>query len=104
MILYQTNPQIDWFDVLEHLLDGEAIKIYCHNSLETLTIWGVDKVLITQNSMDTDAVIHDFRSTGVTVNGNLLEVLVDTSLIFNYVADVSLVETTDFEISLISLD
>lgn len=103
MILYQTHD-IDWFDVLEHLIDGEAIKIYCHNSLETLTIWGVDKVLITQNSMDTAAVIHDLRGIDVTVNGKLLEVLVDTSLIFNHVGDVSLIETVDFEISLISLD
>ena len=104
MILYQTHEKIDWFDVLEHLLDGKAIKIYCHNSSETLTIWGIDKVLVIQNNREKTAAIHDLRSIDITLNGNLLETLVDTSLIENNVEDIALVETVDFQITLVDID
>ena len=103
ILIHRSYEDIDWFDVLEHLLDGEAIKIYFHNSLETLTIWGINNLLFIQNNTERAASIHNLQGIGVAVNGNLLEVLVDTSLVENNVVDIALIETTDFEITLTDL-
>lgn len=104
MILYQSHQKIDWFDVLERLIDGYAVKIYCHNSQETLLAVKVDDTLLIQNNKDKVAAIHNSQSIGYTINGILLEALVDTSLYENDIKDISLIETVDFGITLIELD
>lgn len=104
--IYKRHSEVDWGNVLGYLKNGEAIKIYFHNSLETLTVWGVGGVLLIQNSIvDDTAVIHHLANMGVSLSyGNLLEILIETSIFENDLMDISLIETVDFEISLITFD
>lgn len=102
--IYKRNDVIDWFDILEYLIDGKAVKIHCYNSSETLTLWDANNILVIQNNRKKTADIHNLQSMGVAVNGKLLEVLVDASLIENNVEDIAIIETVDFQITLVDLD
>ncbi len=101
ILIHRSYADIDWSGILEHLIDGEAIKIYCHNSPETLTIWGINNLLFVQNNTERASSIHNLQ--GVNFDGWLLQVLVETSLVENNVVDIALIETTDFEITLTDL-
>ncbi len=96
--------QVDWDNILGHLKHGEAIKIYFHNSLETLMVGYANNLLLIQNSTDEEAMIHNLKNIGIELNGNLLEVLIDTSLFENHVSGVSLIETMDLRLTLIDFD
>ena len=96
--------EIDWNRILEHLKDGEAIKIYFHNSLERLMIWGVNNLLLIQNSTDGTANIHNLQNIGIALNRNLLEVLMSNNLFENNISDISLIEIIDFQLTLIEID
>lgn len=102
--IWQRQREIDWSDVWEYLKDGEAIKIYFHDSLETLIVWGGKELLLIQNNAEEVATLHSPKSLGFDIDEKTLPVLIDTSLFENYIDNVSLIEVIDAGLALIDLD
>lgn len=102
--IWQRHNGVDYDDVLGYLKNDKLVKIYFRNSLETVVIWHPDNVILIQNNMVNKSIIHDLQDMDTSLNGELLEVIVDNSLFVSDASDISLVKTTDFHKTLADLD
>ncbi len=102
--IWQRHNGVDYDDVLGYLKNDKLVKIYFRNSLETVVIWHPDNVILIQNNMVNKSIIHDLQDMDTSLNGELLEVIVDNSLFVSDASDISLVKTTDFHKTLANLD